>query len=133
MIDVKILQIASDTKNYGLKNKSFYKASGKNKLCGDKITVELNISDGKIIEMKYETESCIFCQASASLLSKSIKSVKISDLIVVSNNIKNSKNSKYVFTNKKFKNFNKLFNSRYENRFDCAILPFNTVIKATIS
>ena len=72
-----ILKIASDTKNYGLKNKSSFKASGKNKLCGDKITIELDISAGKIKRMFYETESCLFCQASASLLSKVIKSVEI--------------------------------------------------------
>ena len=30
--------------------------------------------------MKYETESCIYCEASASLLSRKIKNVKLKDI-----------------------------------------------------
>ena len=133
MIDRSILKIASDTKNYGLKNKSSFKASGKNKLCGDKITIELDISAGKIKRMFYETESCLFCQASASLLSKVIKSVEINELIAEINSIKNIKkfkNTKYKSTNKRFVSFKKLLNIKYENRFNCVVLPLNTVIKA---
>ena len=41
IIDQKILNLASDTSNFGLKYKSKYFASHKNKKCGDKIKVEL--------------------------------------------------------------------------------------------
>ena len=65
IIDRKILDLASNTSNYGLKNKSKYRASYKNKKCGDKIIIELEIKDKKIKKMFYETNACIFCQASA--------------------------------------------------------------------
>ena len=80
MINLKIIKLASDTKNYGLTNKSTHFASSKNKICGDKITIELNASRLKIKTMRYETESCIYCQASASLLSKIISSISIKSL-----------------------------------------------------
>ena len=77
MISSEIIKIASDTSNYGIKRKSNYVATSKNRICGDRITVEVEISNNIIKKMYYETESCIFCQASASLLSKIIKGKSI--------------------------------------------------------
>ena len=67
------MKIAADISNYGLKKDSNYIATSKNKICGDKITVEVEIKHKIIKKMNYETESCVYCQASASLLSKFIK------------------------------------------------------------
>lgn len=64
--------------------------------------------------MKYETESCIFCQASASYLSKNIKNFKIHEIDKLT-------------SNKKFKF---LFSKKYFQRKDCILLPFNAVKKA---
>ena len=77
IIDQKILDLASDTSNFGLINKNKFCASHKNKKCGDKIKIELEIKDNKIKKMYYETESCIFCQASVSLLSRKAKNKSI--------------------------------------------------------
>ena len=77
MINKEIIKIASNTSNVGLKNKYSHKISLKNKLCGDKITLELIVVKKKILSMKYETESCVYCEASASLLSKKIKRFNI--------------------------------------------------------
>ena len=77
MISAEIIKIASDTSNYGIKKNSNLIATSKNKICGDKITIEIEVSKNKIDKMYYETESCIFCQASASLLSKIIKNCNI--------------------------------------------------------
>ena len=73
MITKEIIKMASNTSNVGLNNKYSHKISLKNKLCGDKITLELIVFGKKISSMKYETESCIYCEASASLLSKKIR------------------------------------------------------------
>ena len=70
MISNEIIKIASNTSNVGLKNKYTYKSSKKNSMCGDLIKVELIVKKSKINSMKYETESCILCEASASLMSK---------------------------------------------------------------
>ena len=45
----------------------------KNKNCGDIINLEVIIKNQKFKSMRYETESCIYCQASASFLAYSIK------------------------------------------------------------
>ena len=66
--------------------------------------------------MNYETESCIFCQASASLLSKSVqnKSSNIIPLIL-----------EFALKDKKFK---KLLED--EKRINCVMLPFEALQKA---
>ena len=63
MISPEIIKIASDTSNYGIKENSNLIATSKNKICGDEITIEIEMFNNKVEKMSYETESCIFCQA----------------------------------------------------------------------
>ena len=118
MIDHQIIKFAADTSNYGIKKNSNYVATSKNKICGDKITVELEIEKNNIKKMSFETESCVFCQASASLLSKSIKkeNTKINTVsMILSTTIKN-------------KDFKKLLKNK--ERISCIMLPFEALQKA---
>jgi nitrogen fixation NifU-like protein len=118
MIDQQIIKFAADTSNYGIKKNSNFIATSKNKICGDKITIELEIKKKIIKKMNYETESCIFCQASASLLSRSIKD----------KNIKINTLSSILATTMKHKNFKKLL--KIKERINCIMLPFETLQKA---
>ena len=43
MINQQIIKIAADTSNYGIKKNTNFIATSRNKICGDKITVELEI------------------------------------------------------------------------------------------
>ena len=43
MISPEIIKFASDISNYGIKQNSKISAIVKNKICGDKITIELKI------------------------------------------------------------------------------------------
>jgi len=130
MISPEIIKIASDTSNYGIKKNSNHVATSKNKICGDKITIEIEISNNKIQKMFYETESCIFCQASASLLSKVVKRSNIESLKNDVNEINMSYKNEKIVLIKKYKPFRKLFQQKYKERFNCILLPFNTLLKA---
>jgi nitrogen fixation NifU-like protein len=126
MISPEIIKIASDTSNYGIKKKSKYLATSKNRVCGDRITVEIQISNSIIKKMYYETESCIFCEASASLLSRIIKKKTIKESLMLINSIKKEK----IILAKQYQPFKKLFQSKYEKRINCVILPFEALQKA---
>ena len=130
MISKEIIRIASNTSNVGLNDQYSHKISLKNKLCGDKITLELIVLKGKILSMKYETESCVYCEASASLLSKKIKKFDIKTIKDEFRNLKNISKSKAFKIPKKFIDFNKLLNSDNINKYNCIFLPFDAVIKA---
>ena len=130
MINKEIIRIASNTSNVGLDNKYSHKISLKNKLCGDKITLELIVTKQKIVSMKYETESCVYCEASASLLSKKIKKLKVKTIKNDFINLKKILIDKEIKVPRKFADVKKLFNSDNFNRYNCLFLPFDAVIKA---
>ena len=130
MINKEIIKLASDTSNVGLRDKYSHKISLKNSTCGDKITLELIADKKKISSMKYETVSCVYCEASASLLSRKIKDIKLKDIkndFTALKKISTKKNGKVP---KKLSDFKKLINSDNFNRFKCVYLPMDAVLKA---
>jgi len=130
MITKEIIKIASDTKNIGLTNKFNFKSILKNPVCGDKIKLELIVKNLKINSMKYETESCIYCEASASLLSKNVKNLSVKSAIKDLNKIKEiTYNNKFTLP-VNFKEFKVLINKKNINRIKCINLPFDAVLKA---
>ena len=130
MINEDIFKLASNTTNVGLKNRYSHKISLKNTTCGDKITIEINADTKKIHSMKYETESCLYCEASASLLSQRIRNMNLknfkNDLI----KIKKISNRENITFPKRLTDFKKLLNSDNLNRFKCIFLPIDAVLKA---
>ena len=131
MITNEIIKIASNTSNVGLTNKYTFKSTQKNSMCGDIIKIELIANNSKINSMKYETESCIYCEASASLLAKKIKNLTVSVVKKELNKIKNisSYDANYIFF-KKFIEFKFLINKNNIKRLNCVLLPINAVLKA---
>ena len=126
MIENRLLKIASNTRFYGLKNNYTYKTILKNSTCGDKISIEISLKKNTIQELRYETEACIFCQASASTLASIAKNTNFSEL---------KKNlSKYLNFSKKvprkFNNLTYLLKDKYMKRKDCILLPFRAFYKA---
>ena len=130
MINKDIIRLASNTSNVGLKNKYSHKISLKNSTCGDKITLELIADKKKLSSMKYETVSCIYCEASASLLSRKIKNIEIKDIKNDFVALKKISNKKDIKISKKLSDFKKLLNSDNINRFKCIFLPIDAVLKA---
>ena len=129
-MDLEILQIAADTKNNKDIKNFTHKSKYKSKMCGDEIEISLIVKDQKIIDMGYQCKSCIYCQASASLLSKlSVNKslIKINELIEFVNNFFENTNLKF---SKEWKPFEKLFDKKNISRKECILLPFKTVTKA---
>tara|TARA_A100001015_G_scaffold112035_1_gene124412 strand:- start:315 stop:716 length:402 start_codon:yes stop_codon:yes gene_type:complete len=131
MINSEIIKIASNTSNVGLKNDYTYKSSKKNSMCGDLIKVELVVTKSKINSMRYETESCIYCNASASLMAKQIRGLSIGrakkDLSKLRSCTMDFKSFQFP---SKFKKFQSLFKKTKINRLNCIFLPLDAVLKA---
>ena len=131
MITNEIIKIASNTTNVGLTNKYTFKSVKKNSTCGDLIKIELISTNSKISSMKYETESCVYCEASASLLAKKIKTLPINiikkELNRIKKNVKINKNFNF---HKKFEEFKFLINKKNLKRINCVLLPIEAVLKA---
>jgi NifU-like protein involved in Fe-S cluster formation len=39
-----------------------------NPMCGDRITLDVKLADGKVAEVAHETRACLLCQAAASVI-----------------------------------------------------------------
>jgi|TARA_B100001094_G_C18118297_1_gene765336 nitrogen fixation NifU-like protein len=130
MISQKIIKIATDTRYSGLNNIFTHRSSIKNSLCGDKIKIEVITKNTKISSMRYETESCILCEASASLMAKKFKNYPLKELKKNINILKdNIKNKKLIYSSK-FKEYEHLINKNNDNRLNCVTLPLDCLLKA---
>ena len=69
-MDLEILKIAADNDNNRYIQDYTHHSKLKNPLCGDEILINLVIKKDKIVKFGYQGKSCIYCQASANLLSK---------------------------------------------------------------
>ena len=131
MINNEIIKIASNTSYVGLKNDYTYKSSKKNSMCGDLIKVELVVKKSKINSMRYETESCIYCNASASLMARQIRGLSVSKAKKNLNKLRSfSVDLKSFKIPNKFKKFQSLFKKTNINRLNCIFLPLDAVLKA---
>jgi len=130
MINPKIIKIASNTQYEGLKNIYTHKSSVKNRLCGDKISLELITNKTKINSIRYKTESCILCEASASLLANKMKHYSIKNIKKDINRLKETIVNKDYKIPLKFKEFKHLVDKNNLNRVNCVILPLEALLKA---
>ena len=128
-MNLEILQIASDTINQkNIKNHT-HNSKLKNSLCGDEMHIKLIIKRDKIVDFGYQGKSCIYCQASASLLSKI--SINNDKLIIdeLCNDAKSYFEGDFEIIRKKWKSLDKLFKSKNLARKECILLPFKTLKK----
>ena len=129
-MDIEILKIASDTKYHKIIDDCTHKSKEKNPLCGDEMEVSVKVSENQILDFAYQCKSCIYCQASASVLSKFSINKNISiinKIIAFSDTVFQNKNVKIP---KEWKKFETLFNKKNLSRKDCILLPFKTLSKA---
>ena len=130
MIDKEIIKIASNTENHGVLDNHTHSSKLKNAICGDEMKIYLIVKNDTIINFKYECESCIYCQASVSLLSKNAKNKSIDEVKKFAEQAKNSfeKNSKSF--DKEWKEFDRIMTKNNISRKECLLLPVNTTLNA---
>ena len=128
-MNLEILKIASNTKNFKDIKKYTHYSKSKNPLCGDEIHIKLVINDQKIIDFGYQGKSCIYCQATASILSNKLvnyKTFKINELCDYAKTYftENQRN-----LSKEWKFLSKLLSQKNASRQECILLPFNALKK----
>jgi nitrogen fixation NifU-like protein len=129
-MDLRILEIASHTKNNKILENFTHKSKNKNPLCGDVMEISLIVENNIVKDMGYQCKSCVYCQASVSLLSRKIKDKKIDEVkTFVSNGERLFDNTK-VNIEKHWKDFKEIFDKKNLSRKECLLLPIKTVAKA---
>ena len=133
-MDLKIIEIASHTENQRVIKNYTHQSKNKNPLCGDEMEISLIVKDNIIEDIGYQCKSCIYCQASVSLLSRFVMQAPIEKITVFLSQASS-------FFDESFENFKKIkikgiedfkniMNSKNISRKECLLLPFKTLSKA---
>jgi nitrogen fixation NifU-like protein len=129
-MDLEILKIASSVENHKIiKNHTHY-SKNKNSICGDEMQISLIVRNDKIVDFGYQCKSCVYCQASVSLLSRKIIKLEINQIrdLLSSSEFFFEKNEKNNIN--KWNDFKKIMNVKNISRKECLLLPFKTLSKA---
>ena len=133
-MDLKIIEIASHTENQKVIKNYTHQSKNKNPLCGDEMEISLIVKDNIVEDIGYQCKSCIYCQASVSLLSRFVMQAPIEKITVFLSQASS-------FFDESFENFKKnnikgiedfknIMNSKNISRKECLLLPFKTLSKA---
>jgi len=129
-MDLRILEIASNTENNKVLDNFTHKSKNKNPICGDEMEISLVVKNDRVIDMGYQCKSCVYCQASVSLLSQKIKNKNLQEIRKFVYSCENIfENTKTIFE-KNWKDFLELFDKKNISRKECLLLPLRTVLKA---
>ena len=129
-MDLRILEIASNTENNKVLDKHTHKSKNKNPICGDEMEISLIIKNDKVIDMGYQCKSCVYCQASVSLLSQTIKNKSLNEIKEFIQVCEKMFDSSKISLKNKWQNFKEIFDKKNLSRKECLLLPVRTVSKA---
>tara|TARA_B100001287_G_scaffold160842_1_gene135228 strand:- start:642 stop:1043 length:402 start_codon:yes stop_codon:yes gene_type:complete len=129
-MDLRILEIASNTENNKVLKKHTHKSKNKNPLCGDEMEISLIVKENKVVDMGYQCKSCVYCQASVSLLSQNIKNKNLEEIKDLINICENMFENTKIILEKKWLSFKEIFDKKNISRKECLLLPMRTVLKA---
>jgi len=80
--------------------------------------------------MGYQCKSCVYCQASVSLLSRKIKEKKVEDIIKFIKVGEQLFEDAKVSMEKHWKDFKEILDKKNLSRKECLLLPLRTIAKA---
>ena len=129
-MDLRILEIASHTENNKVLENYTHKSKNKNPICGDEMEISLIVEDEVVKDMGYQCKSCVYCQASVSLLSRKIKEKKVDDVKKFIKVGEQLFEDAKVSMEKHWKDFKEILDKKNLSRKECLLLPLRTIAKA---
>ena len=107
-----------------------HKSKHKNPLCGDEMEISLIVKEDVVKDMGYQCKSCVYCQASVSLLSRKIKEKKVDDIKKFIKVGEQLFEDAKVSMEKHWKDFKEILDKKNLSRKECLLLPLRTIAKA---
>jgi len=129
-MNLRILEIASNTENHKMVKNYTHQSKNKNPLCGDEMEISLIVKNNRITDMGYQCRSCVYCQASVSMLSQKIKNEKLSNIKSLITLVESLFKETEVKVDSKWLDFKEIMNKDNASRKECLLLPFKTISKA---
>jgi nitrogen fixation NifU-like protein len=74
-----ILEHSKHPHNFGVLEQPDFSHEDHNPLCGDRVRIDLQVTDGVITDVRFQGRGCAISQASASMLTDEVKGMSVED------------------------------------------------------
>lgn len=127
-----IKQLATDQTAGGTLANPDAKLTLDNPLCGDRVTVEIIVTDDKIEQLAHQVRGCLLCQASASVIGSAAPGCSLHQIERISGQLNDLLNSDKPI--KWHSNWQALANFEpvryHKSRHGCVLLPFKALTQS---
>ena len=110
-----------------LEDDSYIKVNTNNESCIDNLDLMYKISDGRIVDIRFDGEACAISTSATSIMIKSLIGKTKEEVLTILENYENMINEK-EYDDSVLKELN-VYNEIYKqpNRKNCALLPFKSL------
>jgi NifU-like protein involved in Fe-S cluster formation len=127
----ELLRLAADAHGAGRLAHAGATGEAFNPTCGDRVSVDLSLRNGRIEAMAHETKACVLVQASASILGQSLKGASRDDVEALANAIAQMLIAKKSPPAPPFEAYAAFEGAtEHRNRHRCVLLPVEAVLAA---
>ncbi len=107
-----------------------------NPFCGDRVTIGIDIEQGKVCRVQHQVKACLICKAATAALQKSALGLPVAELAVMPDKLKQMFSEGESFSEKLEQPWQNLdiFSpvSAHRSRHSCVLLPFETLAELLI-
>jgi nitrogen fixation NifU-like protein len=96
-----------------------------NPLCGDRVTIDVRVEDGKIAELAHQVRGCLLCQASAAALASTAVGRDAAGIAELCHDAERAIGREAGKAHDPFDAFEPVAN--HKSRHDCVLLPFEAL------
>jgi len=123
-----VLKHSKQPHNQGKPEAFDFKAQGFNPLCGDKITVYVNVDNDHITSLRFDGSGCAISMASASMMTVALQTASAEDARQSIEALNKLLKEGTPLTNERMSDLNALEGVRsYPSRIKCATLAWSTM------
>lgn len=127
----ELLRLAADAHGAGRLPEPRVTGHAHNPACGDKVSVDLALVEGRIAAIALDTKACVLTQASASLLGRGLKGMSRAEVEKLRDAVKAMLESRGTAPVPPFTDFAAFDGAApFSGRHTCVLLPFDAVLAA---
>ena len=124
-----LLQYSKRPINFGPMEHPTHTAEGHNALCGDEVTVSLQVENGKVVDAKFSGSACAICTASSCLMTDAVKGLTPEEVESLAEQFRElAKSGTGQNVSKKLQILGGVH--QFPQRVKCAVLPWETMMTA---
>lgn len=125
-----LLQYSKRPINFGPMEHATHHADGHNALCGDEVSVALQVEDGKVVDAKFTGSACTICTASSCIMTDAVKGKSREEAEELAEKFREL--AKTGITSGDFSRKIQILAGvhQFPQRVKCAVLPWETMLSA---